>query len=373
LASGTSEQTRRLVDYDVLPELIFLTSSENLMVCEQATWALSNVAGDCFMARKCVADAGIIDALVALFDRVSAMPESLMENIAWAISNVCRPKPESLPFEMLKRFLPVLSRLIRSSNEEVLLNSVWAISYLANDDTEDNIRINAVINSDLGICPMLVELLVRKQNSKMTKALLRTIGEIITGNDEHAESIVSCTAFLPRLLQLIVSSNSGIRKEVCWTLSNLMAGTVTQIQRVIDCGFVPIIVSIMKKDIFDVQKEVVYAITRAITHKANTSQINSMVSMDCVSALCELLSCHDVDIICDILDTLDILLRFSAVAKSQVEKCGGLEGLEELQKHENEIIFKKATTIIVKFFESSDEAIAPIVPTVPVGTMFSFK
>lgn len=47
---------------------------------------------------------------------------------------------------------------------------------------------------------------------------------------------------MPRLVQLLRSSEGGsteLRKEVCWTISNITAGTLDQAQVVIDSGAVP--------------------------------------------------------------------------------------------------------------------------------------
>jgi hypothetical protein len=50
--------------------------------------------------------------------------------------------------------LPALERLIHSSDEDVLIDACWALSYLS-DGTND--KIQSVIEA--GVCPRLVELL----------------------------------------------------------------------------------------------------------------------------------------------------------------------------------------------------------------------
>ena len=46
VASGTSEQTRLVVKHNAVIPFIKLLSAGQLNVCEQAVWALGNIAGE---------------------------------------------------------------------------------------------------------------------------------------------------------------------------------------------------------------------------------------------------------------------------------------------------------------------------------------
>jgi importin subunit alpha-2 len=48
IATGTSEQTRAVVDANAVSQLIELVKSGNVKVCEQAVWALANIIGKTF-------------------------------------------------------------------------------------------------------------------------------------------------------------------------------------------------------------------------------------------------------------------------------------------------------------------------------------
>ena len=46
--------------------------------------------------------------------------------------------------------------------------------------------------------------------------------------------------------KLLVSSKPNIVKEAAWTISNISAGTVEQIQMVIEADLVPLLINVLK-------------------------------------------------------------------------------------------------------------------------------
>lgn len=69
----------------------------------------------------------------------------------------------------------------------------------------------------------------RHQEQNVVSAALRAIGNIVTGDDVQTQVVLNCSA-LPCLLHLLNSSKESIRKEACWTVSNIVAGNPQQIQ-----------------------------------------------------------------------------------------------------------------------------------------------
>ena len=81
---------------------------------------------------------------------------------------------------------------------------------------------------DTGITRRLVELLMHPSVLVETPAL-RVIGNFVTANEIITETVLK-NGVLQRLKTLIRSPRKAVRKEVCWTLSNITAGTRQQIQ-----------------------------------------------------------------------------------------------------------------------------------------------
>ena len=78
--------------------------------------------------------------------------------------------------------------------------------------SDGDTKIQAVIEA--GVCRRLVELLNHASPSVQTPAL-RTVGNIVTGDDLQTQAIIDVSA-LPSLLGLLSSPIMEIRKEACW-------------------------------------------------------------------------------------------------------------------------------------------------------------
>lgn len=71
--------------------------------------------------------------------------------------------------------------------------------------------------------------------------------------DGFLQVIINFNA-LPWLLNLLSSSKKGIRKEACWTISNITAGNKEQIQAVIEANIIPPLIELLSNAEFDIRK-----------------------------------------------------------------------------------------------------------------------
>ena len=253
IASGSSVHAAAVVDAGGAKAFCSLLLSPNDDVREQAVWALGNIAGDSPECRDLVLTQGALQPLLDQLNPNSKM--SMLRNATWTLSNLCRGKPQPA-WPMVQPALTVLAQLIFSNDDEVLADACWALSYLSDGPNE---KIQAVIEA--GVCRRLVELLMHPSPSVQTPAL-RTVGNIVTGDDLQTQIIINFSA-LPCLHALLGNPKKGIRKEACWTISNITAGNKDQIQSVIDSNIVPPLVQLLNSAEFDIRKEAAWAISNA--------------------------------------------------------------------------------------------------------------
>lgn len=256
---------------------------------------------------------------------------------------------------------------------ETVTDACWALSYLSDGPND---RISAVLSN--GIAPKLVELLGNTDAAVQTPAL-RTVGNIVTGDDKQTQVVINLNA-LPALLQLLDNPKKNIRKEACWTISNITAGTQDQIQAVINAGIVPKLIDLLRTQEFDIQKEAAWAISNA-TSGGTPHQIYYLAHMGCIPPLCNLLNAPDIKIVKVALEGLENILRMTLQAGDEVKQqvvniiheCNGTEAIENLQSHEDSAIYNRAIKIIETYFDVDEEGDSKIIPDVNVdASVFSF-
>lgn len=334
-----SSQHLLLRHADAIPTLISLLSSPNREVYEQSMWILGSIAvGDSpgtsssggstsnstleggreksVSARDVILAAGVMNQLLRCLE---AHPENLsLQRIgSWTLSNLVegifqqpshgknggKSSDYSSSDEIeMATLLPVLRRLLRMADSEVLSYTCWTLSHLCDGPSSHIAEVVTTKDPDApkgGLVPRLVELLLHT-SWRVTKPALRTIGNIVCAEcsddnnqgttTDYTEVILECGA-VPRLKELVTHSNREIQKEACWTLSNIAAGTVDQIQAVIDSGAIPPLVKLVrdKKTDQEVRSEACWVVLNA-TSCGSDSQIEILVDEGCVSVLGVLLS-----------------------------------------------------------------------------------
>lgn len=113
------------------------------------------------------------------------------------------------------------------NDNDAKIRCIWALSYLSDGSDE---QIAAIM--ELEICDKLVELM-SSENDKLSFAALRTVGNILTGDDTFASTLIEYGVLAP-LYKLLMSPQKTLKREATWAISNILTGTTSHIEAAIN-------------------------------------------------------------------------------------------------------------------------------------------
>ncbi|KAL0222539.1 hypothetical protein RCL1_002393 [Eukaryota sp. TZLM3-RCL] len=375
VASGNSQQTEAVVNAGAVPALVkCIGTPGKLNVKEQCIWALGNIAGEGAFSRNYILMNGAMGVAVSAIEQaIHENNRSILKNVVWALANLCRAKP--LPeAHLLAPALPLLSRLLSFPDNGVVSDAMWAFVYLTDsDDTQDLGRI-----IDLGIVPRIMELAAQDAPNVQTPCL-RTLGNLLTGNDRQSDFVLSL-GFLLTVKNIILTAQPALQREAIWALSNVTAGNARQISQVFELGLMVPVLKLLANASFEVRKEALWCTANALV-SGNPEHAAKIVQEGALMAITQLLAVNDTDTILVALDALSGLLRHGQSVANEtgeancyveaLQQSGGFEKICDLQKHPDEKVYNKSFGLLTKYFSEvgEEEEGAPEV----VGQSYQFQ
>jgi len=366
---ASTDRTRVVVECGAVPHLVNLLLNQDADVRDQSAWCLGNVAGDSAELRDMVlAQPQVVDSILQNLSQPANLP--LMRNCTWTLSNFCRGKPQP-PLAVLRPALPMLAHLLARSNDaDTTVDACWALSYISDGDND---RIMAVV--DQGVVPTLVNMLKTEKALQIIPAL-RTIGNIVSGNDKCTQAVVDAD-FLTAAAILLENPKKNIRKETCWALSNIAAGSAAQLAQLMQCPkLVPgILEALSQSSEWDVRKEAAWVVSNIAT-STQVGHLSALVEEGVVEPLCDLLTQGDAKIILVALETLECILKLgvsqgSATYAQMIQDYQGVDRMENLQEHKNQEVYEKVVSLLETYFGADDEEDENFAPAT-VGNTFAF-
>ena len=410
-----SDHTHFLIGSGLVPVLVKLLRSRSEDILEKAVWVLGNIAGDSPVTRDAVLAGGALLPMINIIEKCSAPrssktefnPDNSAENkkrvkeesdrkgkdsgeaggdygklpagesgvssskkmrllrvSVWCVSNLC-DGPSMLPSFPAKSVISAMIKALSAGTDaEIISHTCWALSHLCDGPSP---HVQAVVEAN--VCKSLTALLTHR-SWRVVKPALRTIGNIVCAEDDvdYTQHIVDHNT-VPCLRKLIEHSNKEIQKEACWTFSNIAAGTVSQIQCVLDSGAIAPLVALASSASTnpDVKIEACWVLLNA-TSCGSEQQIEYLVQHGCVSVLCDLLSHQNMLVMAvEGLEKLlqvgdDVACRAAHVSATTDPKCGpnthaalmDLEKLNECISQNNDpltnTVSKRVTKILQKYF-----------------------
>lgn len=382
IASGTSEQTKYVVKLGAVPLLVKMISENDEGLVDQSIWALGNISGDNEELRDTVLETNMLESVVALVYKYSAPGCSIkiLRNLIWLISNLNRGRvpPPTLPNMQLS--FSVIEKAVQISDPDVVSDSFWCLSYLADTSSELTAAIlnSHVINKAHDLLYNFINSLTdQDHDEKLAKIgataicpIIRMLGNIVTGTEEHTNRIIQLDFlkfFHPIFYRYQNKKHARIKKEICWLLSNITAGTAQQTVCVIDSDLLGLLIDAISKHENFVRKEAGYAILNILYFCTKEPQyLQKLLDHGILLALWNYMRAVEnmPDVVSQILDCI----RYALEAGDKIKQKFGVnpvvqmlidmqfvDEIEDLQDSKNNIVVQKAYNIIVMYFEGEEE------------------
>jgi len=143
----------------------------------------------------------------------------------------------------------------------------WAFSFLTESSNEQKKEIIPFVD------PPLLMALICTKNPRIQCPALRIAGNIISGEDNNDTQKMIDAGLVHILVALMKSATDTRKKEILWIISNITAGSTSQINVVISYGFIPHLVGIVsRKDNPILFNDALFALCNAI-NGGNAEQV----------------------------------------------------------------------------------------------------
>eukprot|EP00177_Eucheuma_denticulatum_P002987 GFKZ01005374.1.p1 GENE.GFKZ01005374.1~~GFKZ01005374.1.p1 ORF type:complete len:2130 (-),score=277.76 GFKZ01005374.1:64-6453(-) len=288
-----------------------------------------------------------------------------------------------MSLSQVKKSAATLAVLLDENREEkVLREACLGLCQLFGEGIQND-RIQAILDAD--VVPKLVALL-RPSKSRsvpitVQSAALQVLGNVACGDDRQTQVVINSNA-LPCLRALLSSGDRGIRKEVCWIVSNITESS-HQVQDVLDADILPPLLKLLDNQDAACREDATWVLFNMSSNR-DPNQIAYLAEKNGVRALCNLLNCSkELDVMWKGCGTVaavalkglrNILISGQIAAASDpngynkmaslVAEAHGVERIEALTTHVSHDVRTRARLLLERMF-GAEPTTADLSPPLP--------
>ena len=383
-SSKVSSHVEAIVSSGVVCHIANLLVHGNPGVCEHAIWFVANIAGENDQYRDGLIGMKIVsDGLLHHMTYPANL--SVLSTCAWAISNLFRGQSSnvtSLAIQFIPEIVAKTSFGVKGRVPASELVDLMSALLSITDCCSETCAI--VIKS--GALPMLIDAISYYHDLPNTTMLLipvvRMIWEFSAGTEEQTSQVVD-SGFLTHALPLLKSGKKHIRRDVLLTISNIGAGTHSQIDELFKHrSLMKEIARLANDGPAAIKKEALWTMSNIVT-QGTLRHGSILVHLECIDTFCKYLTAaFDDQVAVLVLEAIEKLLSQNKKREmSYIElfyHCNGVQAIEDLQSSKVEKIYEMSVQILIDYFggaEDDDEScedqnMAPLVSA--AKTTFEF-
>lgn len=341
-----------MISEGIIEAAIPIINLQNLNATEHIIWCLGNLAGDSLDIRSIMHNYNIHEIIVD-FLQVKDLHFEVLEVCFFTLSNLMRNYLPSLTF--MDHLLKTIKVVMRNKGPKITSDCLFILSYISNGSRE---HVNILINS--GILSEMMPLL-NNLDIKIQYPAIKTCANVVSENTFETQYMLN----LKILDYLAISINSlkkKIRKESLFALSNIAAGTKSQVAQVVD----HIAIKNAMKKLTDkcplVRKEATMVFSN-IVHAGSYESILKLVMMKLLDWMVHAFATEDIEIIQNLVDICKGICEANEYASKcswsefnatkEFEESGIVNALEECYHDlsDNEKVQSEISRILELYFE----------------------
>jgi hypothetical protein len=356
---------------DTLKELVYSPYS---ITRDQAIWAVGNLAGGAAEYRDVIWEhPKLLQGITVNLSKPFCI--SHLINTVWCISNLMQSSSKSSVEQMDVWVIGLMSWLSAdlegspSEKKELTLELLHALRHTM---SSHRIMIQNIL--DKGFIDLGLQIISKwkDKSSKITGLVIRCLG-IICGE----VNVANCELLLnDGFLLMIESSDSYVRKEMCYVLGKIADGGENWVGEMLSKSKKNLVAAVIKmvlRESRDVKEEAYWWIANVLCEGKLHRDVSAFCSdMQAFQVLSDCLkNPPDVDLVLRLMDglenvfKLDLETNCAMSLRDRFVEEQGLQNLEELQQHSNGKVYEKALYLLDTYFETEnedaeDEDIAPL-------------
>lgn len=330
--------------------LITYLKGQNVQLVDLCGWTLGNLAVDSEECRRILRDQGAVDPLLNLLKSTSP---NVVQSAAFALCNFARTMDESIIEDLKNGGLgSYLHHLLKapSTPSDVMTELCWILTYFS--VTPENVNYLSSCGIDIALVVELLARYLESQDSvQIVTPILRTIGNICSGTDEHGTSAIRSGILIKIMPALLSSSSHHIKKESLWVLSNLTVGSHETLVAVLSAGLLPVVVD-MLDGTFDIRKESAIVLCN-VAHNG-PEYMKRILEYGGLGKFLQLLKSLDNELTFLAVQFFEMMLRSLPESQDSFEKAEGVAYLEALLYNRNKEICQCVNDLMLMYFEQED-------------------
>jgi hypothetical protein len=251
----------------------------------EACWILTNISTGNSYQTQSIIENGAVPLLIKL---LSSSNETVREQAIWALGNIAVNNSTCRDLILQADGLLLVTQAgANSERQSMQKNAYWTVSNLCRGTPSPSFEeVKAAL-------PVLAKVVMTETSSDLLSECLYSITSISEGSEEKIQAVIDI-GVVPRIVELLNHYSYNVQMPALKTIGNIAQGSEQQTQLIIDLGAVHGIYSLLNSSRRDITKEAVWTCSNI---SAGTKlQLAALYEADIFSRICNLMIESDIEI-----------------------------------------------------------------------------